>query len=109
MPVKRFISMTAGAALFAAAALAESWTGHVMDVMCKSKDAASHTRQCAIGCAKSGYGLVTSDGKFVKFDEQGNAKTLAMLKSASQDKDLKVKVSGTLDGEVIKVESIELQ
>ena len=98
------IALLAGAALFA-----ETWTGTVVDVMCKGKDLAGHTRQCALSCAKGGFGLVLSDGKFVKFNESGNAKTLAILKSATKDKDLKAKVSGTLDGEVIKVQSLELQ
>jgi hypothetical protein len=92
-----------------AAALAGTWSGTVVDTMCKSKDVASHTRQCALGCAKSGYGIVTSDGKFVKFDEAGNAKTLAALKASKKDKDLRAKVTGNLDGDVIAVESIELE
>lgn len=90
-------------------ALGESWTGTVVDVMCKGKDVANHTRQCALSCAKGGYGLVLSDGKFVKFDEGGNAKTLSKLKAAAKDKDLKAKVTGKLDGDVIQVEAIELQ
>jgi hypothetical protein len=103
------IRFAAATALFSACALADSWTGTVVDVMCKGKDLAGHTRQCAIGCSKSGYGLVLQDGKFIKFDEKGNAKTLSALKASSKDKDLKAKVNGTLDGEVLKVESIELQ
>ncbi|MDX2180487.1 MAG: hypothetical protein SFV18_12905 [Bryobacteraceae bacterium] len=96
--------------LFAAgAALAETWNGTVVDVMCKGRDLANHTRDCALKCAKSGYGLVLPDGKFVKFDEAGNAKTLAALKASSKEKDLKAKVTGTLSGEMVKVESIELQ
>lgn len=95
--------------LAVSAAMADSWTGSVVDVMCKGKDLANHSRQCNISCAKGGYGLVLSDGKFVKFDETGNAKTLAALKAATKDKDLKAKVNGKLDGEVIQVESIEIQ
>ncbi len=107
--MKRF-AMTIGAALlFSGLAMAETWNGTVVDVMCKGKDVASHTRQCAVSCAKGGYGLVTGDGKFVKFDEHGNSRTLTMLKGASKDKDLKVKVTGKLDGEVMQVETIELQ
>jgi hypothetical protein len=89
-------------------ASAETFSGTVVDVMCKGKDLAGHTRSCALDCAKSGFGLVQADGKFLKFDESGNARTLAMLKKSSKDKDLKVKVNGTLDGEVIKVQAVEL-
>ena len=86
-----------------------AWNGTLVDVMCKNKDLAGHTTKCAIGCAKSGYGLVLADGKFVKFDEAGNAKALAALKATSKEKDLKAKVTGTLDGDNVQVESVELQ
>ena len=66
---------------------AETFSGTVVDVMCKGKDLASHTRSCAIACAKGGYGLVMADGKFLKFNETGNAKALALLKAATKDKD----------------------
>ncbi len=39
----------------------------------------------------------------------GNAKTLGALKASKKDKDLKAKVSGTLEGSVISVESIDLE
>jgi hypothetical protein len=94
--------------LFSVAAFAESWSGTVVDVACKGKDLSSHATKCAISCAKSGYGLVTADGKFVKFDEEGNAKALAALKTTKKDKDLKATVSGELDGDVIKVASISI-
>lgn len=96
------------AILAAGIASAETFSGTVVDVMCKGKDLASHTRSCAIDCSKSGFGLVQADGKFLKFDESGNARTLSVLKKSTQEKDLKVKVNGTLDGDVIKVKSVEL-
>lgn len=95
--------------LVAGAALADSFTGTVVDVMCKGKDLASHTRECAVTCAKSGFGLVTADGKFLKFDEAGNARALSTLKKLSKDKDLKAKVTGTVNGDVLKVQSIDFQ
>ncbi len=88
---------------------AADFTGTVVDVMCRGKDLAGHTRECALTCSKSGYGLVTPDGKFLKFDEAGNARALASLKKLSKDKDLKAKVSGTLEGDVLKVQAIEFQ
>lgn len=97
--------------LFTSSAFAETWTGTIVDVMCKGKDLSSHTAKCATmpGCAKSGFGVVLADGKFLKFDEQGNAMALKRLKAQGvKEKDLKAKVMGTLDGEVIKVESFDL-
>jgi hypothetical protein len=103
------ISLIAAALLLASGAFAETWSGTLVDVMCKGKDLAGHTTKCAVSCAKSGYGLVLADGKFVKFDEGGNAKALAALKSTSKEKDLKAKVSGSFDGETVQVSSIELE
>ena len=79
-----------------------------MDEMCKGKDPAEHPAKCAIACSKSGYGLMTSDGKYLKFDESGNSKALAALKATTKEKDLKATVSGKLDGDTIKVESVSL-
>lgn len=95
--------------LAAVSAFAGTWNGTVVDVMCKNKDVANHTKECALGCAKSGFGLVTSDGRFYKFDETGNSKALAAIKETSKDKDLRATVTGSMDGDVIKVQSIQLQ
>jgi hypothetical protein len=107
--MKRFAIFAAAASLFTTMAFAETWNGTLVDVMCKNKDLASHTTKCAVSCAKSGYGLVLGDGKFVKLDEGGNAKALAALKATSKEKDLKAKVTGTLDGDTVNVSAIEIQ
>ncbi len=107
--MKRIIPISIAVLGLTTLALAESWTGTVVDVMCKGKDLAGHTAKCAVSCSKGGYGLVLSDGKFVKFNETGNTKALAALKATGKEKDLKAKVSGSLDNDVISVESIEIQ
>ena len=94
--------------LFSAAAFADNVSGTLVDMNCKDKDLAEHSRQCAMKCARSGYGLVTADGKFMKFDEAGNTKALEALKASEKEKDLKATVTGTVDGDMLKVESITL-
>jgi hypothetical protein len=106
VPMKKLI---ASFALSSIVALAETWTGTVVDVMCKNNDLASHTKECALSCVKSGYGIVLSDGKFIKFDERGNAKALAAIKATNKEKDLKAKVAGTLKDDVIQVDSIQIE
>jgi hypothetical protein len=107
--MKRLAIFAAAASMLSVAAFAETMTGTLVDVMCKDKDIAGHTKQCALGCAKSGFGLVTSEGKFIKFDEAGNAKALAALKATDKEKDLKAKVDGSMDGDVLQVTSIQIQ
>jgi hypothetical protein len=98
--------------IWSVAALAGEWQGYLMDASCaaKMKDkAAAHKAKCALSCAKGGYGIVTAEGKFVKFDETGNAKALEALKATTKDQDLMAKVTGSKQGDVIKVESITIQ
>src|SRR5438270_13604634 len=90
-------------------AAAETLSGTIVDIMCRGKDLAGHTRECAVTCSRSGYGLVTADGKFLKFDEAGNARTLSALKKLTREKDLKAKVTGSVAGDLIKVDSIDFQ
>jgi len=91
-------------------ALAETWNGTLIDQMCQGKkDPVSHTRQCAISCAKSGFGVLTADGKYVKFDAAGNKKALAVLTKSTKENDLKATVTGSLEGDVIKVDTVALQ
>ena len=103
------LSLALLVASFATGAAAESFSGTIVDVMCRGKDLASHTRECALACAKSGFALVTADGKFLKFDEAGNARALSALKKLSKEKDLKAKATGTLKGDLLHVDSIEFQ
>jgi hypothetical protein len=83
----------------------------VVDVSCSKKaaaDADAHTRECALACEKSGFGIVTADKKFLKFDEAGNAKVLAELKASNKADHLRVNVTGDVEGDTLKVSSVKL-
>ena len=107
--IAAFLCAAFAASMLSVAAFAETLNGTLVDVMCKDKDLAGHTTKCALGCAKSGFGLVTGEGKFLKFDEAGNAKALAALKATKKEGDLKAKVDGTVDGDNVQVSSIEIE
>ena len=96
--------------LLPVAAAAETWKDAPMvDVMCSAKakpNPAIHTRACALQCAKTGYGIFTPEGDFLKFDAQGNARAVEMLKSLKKDADIRVTVTGERNGGTIKVESL---
>ena len=83
----------------------------VVDVNCSKKAAAdpdSHTRACALKCAASGFGIVTKDKQFLKFDAEGNAKIADALKASDKKDHLRVDVSGDVQGDTLKVTSIKL-
>ena len=113
-------------AAFAAVASAAQVQGILIDQMCSSKAevrivsgprleggmivAEAHTRECALmpACQKSGYGVFTYENKFLKFDEAGSRKALALLRASKKEDDLKVEVSGEVQGDMIKVASLKL-
>jgi hypothetical protein len=83
----------------------------VVDVNCSKKVAAdpdSHTRACALKCAASGFGIVTKDKQFLKFNAEGNAKIADALKASDKKDHLRVDVSGDVQGDTLKVTSIKL-
>jgi len=102
------------AGLMATPALAATQTFNdvsVVDVACSKQAAANgdaHTRECAIGCKDSGFGILTTDNKFLKFDADGNAKILEALKASDKKDHLRVNVSGDVSGDTIKVASVKL-
>jgi hypothetical protein len=118
-------------ATLAASAAPTTVHGVLMDKECSSKAevrvvpgamleggmlvAYTHTRQCALmpSCQKSGYGVFTYDHKFLSFDAAGSQKALAVIKASKKEDDLKVEVTGeiqgdTIQGHTIKVASLKL-
>ncbi len=131
MSVRWFLSIPAllTSVLFTslgAVASAAQVQGILIDEMCSSKAevrivsgprleggmivAEAHTRECALmpACQKSGYGVFTYDNKFLKFDEAGSRKALAVLRATKKEDDLKVEVTGEIQGDTIKVTSLKL-
>lgn len=83
----------------------------VVDVNCSKKVAAdpdSHTRACALKCAASGFGIVTADKQFLKFDANGNEKITEALKASDKKDHLRVDVSGDVQGDTLQVTSVKL-
>ena len=110
--MRRGLVVTALVMAFALSAAAGEWQGYLMDAMCAAKmndKAAGHKAKCALSCARNGFGVVTADGKYIKFDEAGNAKAHEALKATAKESELTIKVTGTLDGEMIQVESLTIR
>ena len=60
-------------------------------------------------CEKSGYGVFTADNKYLVFDAAGNEQAATALKSSKKKDNLKVRVSGEVTGDAIKVASLTVQ
>lgn len=106
-----FLVLLGLAAMPALAAVETYKDVSVVDVNCSTKVAAdpdSHTRACALKCAASGFGIVTKDKQFLKFDAEGNAKIADALKTSDKKDHLRVDVSGDVQGDTLKVTSIKL-
>lgn len=107
----KLFALAAVLALPVLASEATSWQNvSLVDVNCSKKVAANpdgHTRDCAMMCAKSGYGVLV-EGKYYTFDAAGSEKALAALKASTKKDHLRVNVTGQLDGNTLTVESLSL-
>jgi hypothetical protein len=91
--------------------------GVVIDRNC-GEDIVKHGRQIILkqrrDCSlrkhylRDGYGVVTDDQKFYRFDDAGNKKALELLKNIPDRDNLKVIISGDIDGDTIKVGRMSL-
>jgi hypothetical protein len=105
--------------MMAGAVMAEqkTLTGYLVDKAC-SPDyikkgfaaAKAHDTGCALmdDCQKSGYGVLTADGKYVTFDAAGNKRAVAALKGSKKQTDLQVTVTGDVSGDSIKVVTLKM-
>jgi hypothetical protein len=91
--------------------------GYLMDANCSPRKAqrpgaaVAHTRGCLRMpfCENSGYGVLTENKHFVRFDKDGNEKAAKFLADIDKTDTIKVTVSGTVDGDKMTVTKIELQ
>jgi hypothetical protein len=94
------------------AALAETWENvSLADKKCAEKfkgHVDDHPKACAEKCAKTGLGIITPDGQWMKLDAAGNKQAAAALKKTDQKDHIRVNVSGDKKGDTIKVKSLEL-
>ena len=109
----RTLLVVAGLMALPMLAGAETWKNvSVIDTLCVSKvkaDPDKHTTECALKCVKGGYGLLTTDGAYLKFDAPGNEKTVAALKATKKTDHLRATVVGEREGESIKLASISIE
>ncbi|HTK94460.1 MAG TPA: hypothetical protein VL382_02385 [Terriglobales bacterium] len=120
--MRRILAILAVLALstLALAADMKTMSGHLVDVACASENiqkpkadfATKHSKQCLQmpECEESGYGLLTSDNKLIKFDKASNEQAKKFIATTNKDRDWSVAVTGTMNADsTLKVDSIKLQ
>jgi hypothetical protein len=110
----KFIRAVALASVFTAIAAAETWSGTLVDASCAADK--KSVAECAPTSTTSAFAIVLADGKAVKLDATGNSKAADALKNSADrsnnpDKKtaVRAKVTGSLSGDTIQVESIDVQ
>ena len=110
--MRRAVAVMVAMLALPAFAAAEDWSNvSMIDTQCSTKAKANpdaHTKECALGCAKGGFGILDSSGNYLKFDAKGNEQALKLLESSNKQDHIRVDVSGKKDGGVIHVESLKM-
>lgn len=116
--MRRLLILTAFFGLFAALGLAETYSGKLIDVSCLSQPKPT-VQTCQPTSSTTAFALVDASSKVYKLDEAGNAKAANAMKSrADRSSDpsapqtaavVTAKITGTMNGDTIKVDDIQVQ
>ena len=114
--MRRTVTFVALLTVFSLLALAESWNGRLIDATCY--DQQKNVAACGITASTAAFALEVT-GAVYTFDQAGNAKAAEALRSradrsrdpgaAKESARVMAKVNGTKEGNLLKVETIEVQ
>ena len=116
--MRRLLTLTTLIGLFSVLCLAETYTGKLIDASCLEKPNPT-LASCQPSSSSSTFALVDESQKVYKLDEKGNSKAANALKSrADRSTDpnatsaatpVAAKITGTMNGTTMVVETIEIQ
>jgi hypothetical protein len=108
--MKRLASIAMVFMLAATCGLAESWTGRLVDALCKAsaRDIDSPSPGCAANKTTHLFAIELADASLLELDAAGNEKADDAIRNA-QKTDLHVTVTGSLHGQTVKVATIKVQ
>jgi len=116
LDMKRLLTLFSVATVFTGLALAADWSGKLLDAACYAQEKGA--KPCDATATTSTF-LIDVAGKVYRLDDAGNTKAATALKSgADRSKDpgqpagggpVMAKVTGTAEGETIKVDTIEVR
>jgi hypothetical protein len=111
--MRRLLILTGLAVVGAALATADSYTGQLLDASCYAQ--AKSAKACAAAPSSSEF-LLEASGKIYKLDPDGNAKAVEALKSragqpapGTEASPVNAKVNGSMEGDILHVDTIALQ
>jgi hypothetical protein len=115
--MRRFFLLLFAAASINALAADTAVKGYLVDVACyarikqKHGSPANHSKSCltAPNCADSGFGVLTDDKQFIKFDQDGNEKARKFVTGMDKETGIRVTVTGSVNSDTMTVSRIELQ
>src|SRR5437899_3252998 len=108
-----------------------TWNGTLVDAGCRTTQTANResttstpgktqttqtkteTVECPVTMTTTSFGLLTPDGKYVRFDDPGNTRIVEMVKAKKWDKfieehkPVKVRIVGTANGDVVVIKQIQ--
>ena len=116
--MRRLLTLCACVTIFTALAMAENWTGKLVDANCAAQSQKKSASTCDPTSATTAFAIMAG-GHLYKFDDTGNSKAMEAMKSRAdrstnpnspQSTSITARVTGTKDGDnTIKVESVEVQ
>jgi hypothetical protein len=111
MKMKKFASIATVLVMAAAFCFADTFTGKLVDAACKASNQGkdvSAVANCAATADTHLFAIELPDTKILNLDAAGNEKATDAIKN-SRKTDFRATVTGSLDGQTLKVQTIELQ
>jgi hypothetical protein len=93
---------------------ADTWIGWLTVSCCKTseeKPPAQHPRECFLHCASGASKtalLALSNNQFLTLDDKGKTLAIEAANASTIEKGVAIKVTGKLEGDVIKVATLEI-
>jgi hypothetical protein len=103
-PMKKFASIAMVFTLSATFVRAETWTGKLVDAICKASSEAG----CPATLETHLFAIELPDSKVLILDARGNEKAAGAIHNAPKS-ELHATVTGSREGQTVKVETIELR
>jgi len=111
--MKRFMQIALILCATSTLGLAETWTGKLIDANCKTQASTPANPEtgaassCTPTASTKDFAIQTADGKVYKLDKSGNSKAAAAMKNNPSNSE--ITVNGTLEGQMVKVNSLDLR